>query len=320
MTEPREPGPSKGEPPAGARPGGQPADVPPGSSPDVLALLAMLGRGVVDVGTEIGRDVSSGLRSTVEGLTGSAHSPIGDWLSGSRLPGSTEVVLLRQALRSLQAVGRATGFVSPKEATAAIDRLRQMADDLRREGINPTLGIVNLVGDCLEGLEVLVTTEVVPFPVELEELRLALLRLRRPEIRLALSLPAERGRAPLAGRLVRGLIEEAPGLAESSASLAELERAVVEATKGAIERTRRSDPAAWVELVASLRSDLLAIDLSDGSLDRSTAERGSAPGWDEGLARQSFDSFEYAAPAAGSRGTLRLRRRLSLWQHRRAGW
>lgn len=260
-----------------------------------------------DLLTVLGEEMRGSVEALTNGLAGLSRSP--------------EVVILR---RTLEAAATASGVLSPREAAAAIDRLQSLADQLRREGIDPALGLASLVGDCLDGLDVLVATDVVPLPVELEELRLLLIRMRRPEVRLDLALPAIGGRARLAGKAVRLLVEDAEGVAESGAALTDLEAAVSEAVAGAIARTRRYDPAQPVEVRARLRADLLAVEIADHGVPRAASSertggvaRASEGEWDSALARRVMDRIAYEATDRG--GILRLTKRLRSWQLRWRG-
>jgi len=234
------------------------------------------------------------------------------------LRSSPEVAVLRHALKAAQVAGAATGLVNRREAAEALAQLKSLADRLRREGIDPALGVASLLGDCLDGLEVLVSTETVPMPVELEELRLALARLRRPETRLDLVLPAEGARSGLAGRLVRALVEDGAVLGESLTWLSDLERAVAEAVAGAIRRTQAYDPTQPVGVHARLRGDLLRLEVVDRGSDEAQAARADATGadaagpeWDLPLVRRVMDQVSYER--AEREGILRLTKRLRSW-------
>ena len=253
-----------------------------------------------------------------------AEEPIRALTAGlGELARSPEVAVLRHALKAAEAVSVGAGLLPPQEVRQALARLRVLADRLRREGIDPALGIANLVGDCLDGLDVLVATEAVPVPAELEELRLALARLRRPQIRLDLVLPADEARAALAGRLVRALVEDAEGLAEEAVALSELDAAVAEAVVGALRRTRAYDPRQSVEVHARLQGDLLTLEVVDRCPEEVTSEpagasRRTETTWDVRLVRRVMDRVSYEH--RDGRGSLRLRRRLRLWQSRRSTW
>lgn len=229
----------------------------------------------------------------------------------SDLSKSPEVTVLRHVVRSAARAG-----ASQREVAAALDELRKLADRLRREGVDPALGLANLLGDTLEGLDVLVATEAVPVPVELRELRLALARLRRPETRLDLTLPVEGARPALAGRLVRALVEDATPLMPSPAELHEIEEAATEAVAGAVRRTRAFDPGRPVEVRVRLRGDLLALDVTDAcgrpEPAGATGSRLAEPEWDLPLLRRVMDEVRYEPGERG--GTLHLAKRLPWWR------
>jgi len=229
----------------------------------------------------------------------------------SRAP---EVALLRRALNSAAAAGAAATGLSPRQANELLAELKSAADRLRREGVDPALGLAALVGDCLDGLAVLVATDAVPLPAELAELRRALARLRRPELRLDLALPADDASPALAGQLVRTLVAGGPDLDEGPAALAELTEAVRHAVAGAVERTRAHDPSRPVEAHARLRGDLLLLEVVDrGAGDVAAPAEG---GWNLALVRRVADEVAYESGAGGSGGVLRLRKVLRSWRWR----
>ena len=213
-----------------------------------------------------------------------------------------EVAVLRQALRAPRDVAN---------TAAALDELRRLADRLRREGLDPALGIIGLVGDSLDGLESLLATDAVPLSPELQELRRMLGRLRRPPVRLDLTLPAEPARAALAGELVRALVANEPDLAESAATLVEIADAVTTATAGAIARGRAFDPRQPVELHVVARGDLLTVRITDRGSGESRAND-----WDVARVRRAFDQVSFASAGVDGGGTLELRRRVGLWPWR----
>lgn len=231
------------------------------------------------------------VRSLADQLAGFARAP--------------EVALLRQALRAPRDVAN---------TAAALEELRRLADRLRREGLDPAIGIVGLVGDSLEGLDALLATAAVPLSPELQELRRLISRLRRAPVRLDVALPAEAARAAVAGELVRALVAAEPDLAEPPETLAEIAGAVTAATAGAIDRGRTFDPRQPVELHAVVRGDSLFVRIADHGSGDSSAE-----GWDAARVRRAFDQVSYVSGGPEAGGALELRRRLSLWPWRKPG-
>jgi hypothetical protein len=228
---------------------------------------------------------------------------VSDRLAG--LSGTPDVVLLRQLLNARRGLA---------DASTAVDSLRRLADRLKREGLDPAIGIIGLVGDSLDGLESLLATDAVPLPPELQELRLALARLRRAPVSVDLSIPVEPARAALAGQVVRTLVASEPGLAESGDSLRDLESAIVEAVAGAIARSRGvTTPRRSVDVRATLRGDMLSVEV----IDCGTGD--SAVGWDVTRVRRAFDHVSYVPGAESAGGKLQLRRRVKLWPWQRPG-
>jgi anti-sigma regulatory factor (Ser/Thr protein kinase) len=225
--------------------------------------------------------------------------------------------LLEETLRSAQAMGQIAGQLAPKEVTDALGQLGSLADQVRREAVDPARSLADLIGDCLDGLDVLVATSAFPLPFELDEARLALARLRRPVLKVDLALPTETSTPGMAGRLVRGLVEGSDDLREEARDLDILERAIAEAVRGAVERTRRFDPRKPIEVRARLQADLLTVEVVDqGPGDAAATTRQSPPGWDVKVVRRAMDEVSYESAAQG--GTLHLKRRLSSWRVRRA--
>ena len=226
--------------------------------------------------------------------------------------------ILDQTIKTAKAMGQLAGQLAPKEVTDALGAVGAIADQVRREAVDPALGLADLVGDCLDGLDVLVSTSAIALPIELDEARLALARMRRPVLKLDLALPADAATPEMASRLVRSLVAGSQDLRETPRDLDALERGLAEAVRGAVERTRRYDPRKPVEIKARLQADLLTIEVVDQGLGegKTPASGGSPPAWDVKLVRRVMDEVSYEPAAQG--GTLHLKRTLSSWRVRRA--
>ena len=282
--------------------GKPPEEKPPRKSSDIGGIDPLLG--IEQLG-RFGREVGEPARKLAE-----------DLIQRSLAPGGN---LLDQTLRTAQAMGQLAGQLAPKEVTDALGQVGAIADRVRRDAVDPALGLADLVGDCLDGLDVLVATSAVALPVELDEARLALARARRPVLKLDLAMPAESATPGIAGRLIRSLVAESQDLRETARDLGALEEGLAEAVRGAVERTRRFDPRKPVEIRARLQADLLTVEVVDQGPGESTAmpARLSPPTWDVKSVRRVMDEVSYEPAAQG--GTLHLRRTLRSWRVRRAG-
>ena len=226
--------------------------------------------------------------------------------------------IVDQTVKTAKAMGQLAGQLAPKEVTEALGTVGAFADQVRREAVDPALGLADLVGDCLDGLDVLVATSAVALPIELDEARLALARLRRPVLKLDLALPATTATPGMASQLVRSLVAGSTDLRETPRDLDALERGLAEAIRGAVERTRRYDPRKPIEIRARLQADLLTVEVVDQGPGEgpTSASGGSPPAWDVKLVRRVMDEVSYEPAAQG--GTLYLKRRLRSWRARRA--
>ncbi len=227
--------------------------------------------------------------------------------------------IVDETLKTAKAMGQLAGQLAPKEVTDALGTVGAIADQVRREAVDPALGLADLVGDCLDGLDVLVATSAIALPIELDEARLALARMRRPVLKLDLTLPADSTTPRMASQLVRSLVAGSPDLREAPRDLDALEGGVAEAVRGAVERTRRYDPRKPVEIRARLQADQLTVEVVDQGPGEGVTvpARQSPPAWDVKLVRRVMDEVSYEPAAQG--GTLHLKRTLRSWRVRRAG-
>ena len=137
-------------------------------------------------------------------------------------------------------------------------------------------------------------------------------RLAREPVTVELALPPSLRHARLAASVVRDLLEHA-ATAEASVDLDRIERAAEEAVVGAVLRNQALAPLAEVRVHATVRHDLLTVDVADGVADRDAAWSyigARDDGWDLGLVRSVMDVVAFTTTDRG--GVLRLERRLKL--------
>ena len=204
----------------------------------------------------------------------------------------------------------AAGRELPPEARQLLSELERTLRDVDRQGVQPTINAARVIAENLDALGALVAEPLGGIPEPLASLVALAVRLAREPVVVDLTLPPALRHARLAGLVVLDIVEHEGGV-ESHANLERLELAIVEAVIGACLRNQASAPATPVAVHASLRYDLLTVEVVDAAGDEALAgASGPAPdaGWDTGLVRAEMDVVSYRREP--DRGVLTLERRL----------
>ena len=219
---------------------------------------------------------------------------------------------MRTAADAARIAGDAATRMLPPEARQALADLDRALRALQRDAVAPTVGAARLVAESLDSLGALIAEPIAALPEPLASLVAMAARLAREPVTIELGLPPALRHARLAARVVRDLVEHA-GTAETSSDLDRIESAVEEAVVGAVLRNQAAAPFAEVRVRASVRHDLLSIEVRDGAADRDAGWLlGGArdQGWNLDLVRTEMDVVAFNLTDQG--GVLRLERRLRL--------
>ncbi len=224
----------------------------------------------------------------------------------------TALDAVRTAADVARFAGEAATRALPPDVRQALLDLDRAVRAVERDAIGPTVGAARLVAESLDSLGALIAEPIAALPEPLASLVAMAARLAREPVTVELALPPALRHARLAASVVRDLVEHAAA-ADTGADLDRIERAIEEAVVGAVLRNQALAPLAEVRVRATLRHDLLTVDVADGVADRDAAWAylgARDDGWDIGLVRSAMDVVAFTATDRG--GVLRLERRLRL--------